>query len=501
MKSLNSAYKSQRGTDKSSVYLFILDKGQVGDSNPAGELPRGKQFGYLFTGNGGDIDWTIAHELGHGLFRLQHTFDGEYGGTAKSLKAQTDNLMDYGGGTHLAKWQWDEIHDPALLVNPFEGDEDSMRKDESERGEITRYIYAVKDAIQNQINFINSKKLTSKDIKKINSKTDFQVKADHIFYNEHLKDFFEEMMIQFFFYAKQRKGQNLEELSFSDHVGSKIYTSVYVKSIDAIIAFSFKNEQDLLKFKSFIGEEEIMKPPVSTTRKAFFVHGTQSNSDRWLEHPLAENALLCIANTNQYDDKFSWTEYNGLLQQATLDIGFLYRNLAAQDLINYVLNNSQGFNEIVLIGHSHGGNVSLQAVNQLTKKGKSVYLITVATPAFNEPNFITTILNILQNCELESNIGGIHVYKNPENPGNTQLVKHIHLWNKEDKVAGEVAGNDFYKSNGVTENIEIPTEDEYSTVCDIFLMMTLRFNAHGFDASRPQLIYKMLFNGRIKKME
>jgi hypothetical protein len=126
MKSLNSAYKSQRGTDKSSVYLFILDKGQVGDSNPAGELPRGKQFGYLFTGNGGDIDWTIAHELGHGLFRLQHTFDGEYGGTAKSLKAQTDNLMDYGGGTHLAKWQWDEIHDPALLVNPFEGDEDAM---------------------------------------------------------------------------------------------------------------------------------------------------------------------------------------------------------------------------------------------------------------------------------------------------------------------------------------------------------------------------------------
>ncbi|GHU89942.1 hypothetical protein FACS1894155_07630 [Bacteroidia bacterium] len=126
MKSLNSAYRSQRGTDKTSVYLFILNKGQIEDSNPSGDMPRGKQFGYLFTANGGDIAWTTAHELGHGLFRLQHTFDGEYGGTAKSLKNQTDNLMDYGSGTHLAKWQWDEIHDPALLVNPFEGDEDAM---------------------------------------------------------------------------------------------------------------------------------------------------------------------------------------------------------------------------------------------------------------------------------------------------------------------------------------------------------------------------------------
>jgi hypothetical protein len=34
--------------------------------------------------------------------------------------------LDYGRGTHLAKWQWDELFDPALLVSPFEGDEDAM---------------------------------------------------------------------------------------------------------------------------------------------------------------------------------------------------------------------------------------------------------------------------------------------------------------------------------------------------------------------------------------
>ncbi|GHT71938.1 hypothetical protein FACS189455_4690 [Bacteroidia bacterium] len=42
------------------------------------------------------------------------------------MKGKTDNLMDYGGGTHLAKWQWDEIFSPALLVNPFESDDDAM---------------------------------------------------------------------------------------------------------------------------------------------------------------------------------------------------------------------------------------------------------------------------------------------------------------------------------------------------------------------------------------
>ncbi len=126
MKALNSAYKSSRGVSKNTVYLFILNKGQIGDLNPSGDMPRGKQFGYLFTSNGGDLSWTIAHELGHGLFKLQHTFDKEYGNQAAAQKGKTDNLMDYSGGTHLAKWQWDEIFSPALLVNPFEGDEAGM---------------------------------------------------------------------------------------------------------------------------------------------------------------------------------------------------------------------------------------------------------------------------------------------------------------------------------------------------------------------------------------
>ena len=122
MKAIDSAYKATGRVDANTVYLFILRSGNIKEQNLAGDMPRGKQFGYIFTAGSGDIPRTIAHELGHGKFKLRHTFDNDYG----SLKT-INNLMDYSGGTHLAKWQWDVIFDPALLVSPFEGDEAGMQ--------------------------------------------------------------------------------------------------------------------------------------------------------------------------------------------------------------------------------------------------------------------------------------------------------------------------------------------------------------------------------------
>jgi hypothetical protein len=90
-----------------------------------GFMPRGKQFGYIFTGEksvGGD-NHTIAHELGHGRWKLRHTFDSAYGSVFG--EKETDNLMSYSGGVHIAKWQWDEINDPAWVAL-FDSDEDGM---------------------------------------------------------------------------------------------------------------------------------------------------------------------------------------------------------------------------------------------------------------------------------------------------------------------------------------------------------------------------------------
>jgi len=61
---------------------------------------------------------VAAHEVGHGLFQLRHTFD--YSGIKQG--ALPDNLMDYSAGNQLSKLQWDLIHDPGLVFGLFETD-------------------------------------------------------------------------------------------------------------------------------------------------------------------------------------------------------------------------------------------------------------------------------------------------------------------------------------------------------------------------------------------
>jgi hypothetical protein len=53
---------------------------------------------------------VIAHELGHGTFRLYHTFSEKNDYLVP--RGTTDNLMDYNQGKELHKYQWDYIHDP-----------------------------------------------------------------------------------------------------------------------------------------------------------------------------------------------------------------------------------------------------------------------------------------------------------------------------------------------------------------------------------------------------
>ena len=137
MKALNAAYKLQRGTDNQTVYLFVLNTGNVKGYDLAGDMPRGGQFGYIFKSSG-NINRTIAHELGHGKLKLRHTFDNDYG-----KLVTTDNLMDYGTGTHLAKWQWDAMFDPALIINPFEGDEEGMSLT-SEKEQLKQILQKIK---------------------------------------------------------------------------------------------------------------------------------------------------------------------------------------------------------------------------------------------------------------------------------------------------------------------------------------------------------------------
>ena len=115
MKEVITAFIGRPGYAEDVYYLFFV-------SNPAnaslsGYMPFKKQFGFIFSQDAR----TIAHELGHGVFRLKHT----YADYPSLSSGSTENLMDYGDGTSLWKYQWDDIHDPPWILNWLEDEEDA----------------------------------------------------------------------------------------------------------------------------------------------------------------------------------------------------------------------------------------------------------------------------------------------------------------------------------------------------------------------------------------
>jgi hypothetical protein len=82
----------------------------------AGFMPLKRQFGFIFSpplGVGGLGLRTMAHELGHGVFGLQHPF------TQYNTTATTNLLMDYGSGTELSHNDWEILHAPGLQLYQF----------------------------------------------------------------------------------------------------------------------------------------------------------------------------------------------------------------------------------------------------------------------------------------------------------------------------------------------------------------------------------------------
>jgi TANFOR domain-containing protein len=130
MKKVISVYTKDHTLAPDTYYLFLVDKPK--SVTKAGQLPRKKQAGFLFVDNLTSQELTIktvAHELGHGAFRLEHTFKQ----FPTLTKEMTNNLMDYRpDGTYLYKYQWDYIHDPEAVLSLFEEDEDGSLKNYSE---------------------------------------------------------------------------------------------------------------------------------------------------------------------------------------------------------------------------------------------------------------------------------------------------------------------------------------------------------------------------------
>jgi hypothetical protein len=69
-----------------------------------------------------------AHELGHGAFGLKHSFDPEYGISDNPQITKALNLMGYNDQHHLAKFQWDIIHDSKAGETTFDSTDQVMAR-------------------------------------------------------------------------------------------------------------------------------------------------------------------------------------------------------------------------------------------------------------------------------------------------------------------------------------------------------------------------------------
>jgi len=118
MQALIDAFKAKRPVNEETLYLFVVNQTDSATGIFSGDMPVGEQFGFLVSSDlsSSNTSRTVAHQIGHGIFKLIHTFDDFYAIT----KGSTDNLMDYTAeGKNLAKRQWDEMFDPAVKQNLF----------------------------------------------------------------------------------------------------------------------------------------------------------------------------------------------------------------------------------------------------------------------------------------------------------------------------------------------------------------------------------------------
>jgi predicted chitinase len=124
MNNIIEKYKASNSCDEETYYMFVLPF-KPAKNGKTGQMPITKQWGFIFLDNAkGEFSHTIAHELGHGAFRLEHPFS-QWG----IPQGSTQNLMDYtASGTELYKYQWDWVQDPGWKVYGLLSGEESASK-------------------------------------------------------------------------------------------------------------------------------------------------------------------------------------------------------------------------------------------------------------------------------------------------------------------------------------------------------------------------------------
>ncbi|MCO6465084.1 MAG: hypothetical protein J5I53_00565 [Bradyrhizobiaceae bacterium] len=231
--------------------------------------------------------------------------------------------------------------------------------------------------------------------------------------------------------------------------------------------------------------------------EAYYIHGTMSNSSRWLNGPyLSEGSkqLFRLSSNKSWNANFNWG--HGLLNWGNGPFNDrIDRGQAAVELVDHVMLTLTGTESVTLIMHSHAGNLGIQAVPLLRERldeagynDVGINLVTVATPADNDPD-------------------------SPENPENVKsmIESHVHLYNNFDAVQTDLATAvtagittyDRVYQNDFTININVDLTEEivvgsYSTyngdVRSIYNSHSYQYDVHGFDQLYPTAVKRAIDN-------
>ncbi|MDH5609353.1 MAG: hypothetical protein OEY56_07720 [Cyclobacteriaceae bacterium] len=166
--------------------------------------------------------------------------------------------------------------------------------------------------------------------------------------------------------------------------------------------------------------------------EAYFIHGTASGPDMWTDD-LANFIKRTVTTNTTYDIKFRWNYQEGPRKKNWLLNNESDRLRAAKSLVMHIENTYDPEQHITLIGHSHGGNVAIQAAKLLWEKYHiSVEIVNFNTPAYNEQF-------------------------DAENPNDNWGIDRLtHFYTVQDGVAGGLAGSDKYNApSGNVANIQL----------------------------------------------
>ncbi len=113
MRALRDAYKTANTNyDKNAYYVFVVSN--FSNAQQLGYMVRGRAVGFI---KAGTLSKTLAHELAHGAFGLEHTFPAVQHNTSS-------NLLDDFTGSQLVKQQWQTIQNPGVIISWLDGEED-----------------------------------------------------------------------------------------------------------------------------------------------------------------------------------------------------------------------------------------------------------------------------------------------------------------------------------------------------------------------------------------